>query len=163
MAIKNCAEVGENMMRIVKRLMANQNLLKMLYYTDKDPLSQPDISEDIVRKEIYQKLIKIVPILDPTETAKSVISIVTRKGTMNEENDQFRDIQIRIEIFVPNTQWFIKSDNLRPFIIMGEIQKSLEGKSINGMGRIIGGDYALNFIADDIICYVQDYYLIAYD
>lgn len=163
MAIKNCAEVGENMMRIVKRLMANQTLLKMLYYTDKDPLSQPDIPQDIIRNEIYQKLIKIVPILDPTETARSVISVVTRGGEKNEENDQFRDVWIRVEVYVPNTQWFIKSDNLRPFVIMGEIQKTLEGKSINGMGRIEGGDFALNFIADDVICYVQDYHLITYD
>lgn len=163
MAIKNCAEVGENMMRIIKRLMTNQNLLKMLYYTDKDPLSQPDIPEDIIRNDIYQKLIKVVPILDPTETARSVISVVTRNGVMNEENTEFRDVMIRVEVYVPNTQWFVKSDNLRPFIIMGEVQKSLEGKSINGMGRIIGGDFALNFIADDVICYVQDFYLITYD
>ena len=143
--------------------MANQNLLKMLYYTDKDPLSQPDIPDDIIRNDIYQKLIKVVPILDPTETARSVISIVTRNGVMNEENTEFRDVTIRVEVYVPNTQWFVKSDNLRPFIIMGEVQKTLEGKSINGMGRIIGGDFALNFIADDVVCYAQDFYLITYD
>ena len=105
----------------------------------------------------------MVPILDPTETARSVISVVTRNGVMNEENTEFRDVMIRVEVYVPNTQWFVKSDNLRPFIIMGEVQKSLEGKSINGMGRIVGGDFALNFIADDVICYVQDFYLITYD
>lgn len=163
MGIKNCAEVGENMMRIVKRLMANQNLLKMLYYTDKDPLSQPDISDDIIHKEIFNKLIKIIPMLDPTEDGKCVVSILTPQSFLNDENDQFRDVQILMEVYIPNTQWFIKSDNLRPFIIMGEIQKSLDGKSINGLGRITGGEYAIHFVADDVTCYRQMYHLITYD
>jgi hypothetical protein len=48
MAIKNLAEMGENLQKIVKRLLANQNLLKLLYYTNKDPLSQPDIDDKTI-------------------------------------------------------------------------------------------------------------------
>ena len=53
--VRNLKELGSFMQRIVKRLMNNQNLLKLLYYTDKDPLSQSDISDDTIRKEIYEK------------------------------------------------------------------------------------------------------------
>ena len=53
--VRNLKELGSFMQRIVKRLMNNQNLLKLLYYTDKDPLSQSDISDNTIRKEIYEK------------------------------------------------------------------------------------------------------------
>ena len=34
MAVRNCAEIGENLQKIVKRLMANDNFVNLLYYTD---------------------------------------------------------------------------------------------------------------------------------
>jgi hypothetical protein len=37
--VRDLAEMGENLQKIFKRLQANQNLLKLLYYTDKDPLN----------------------------------------------------------------------------------------------------------------------------
>jgi hypothetical protein len=42
---------------------------------------------------------------------------------------------------------------LRPFSILGEIQKSLEGKTINGLGKIEGGDFSLDFLTDEISAY----------
>jgi hypothetical protein len=44
MAVRNCAEIGENLQKIVSRLMANDELVKLLYYTDKDPLNQPALT-----------------------------------------------------------------------------------------------------------------------
>ena len=46
MSIRNCGDIGLNTQQIVKRLFANQNLLKLLYYTDKDPLSNDDLTKD---------------------------------------------------------------------------------------------------------------------
>jgi hypothetical protein len=45
MGVRNCAEIGENLQKIVKRLLANDNLVNLLYYTDKDPLNQPHLTE----------------------------------------------------------------------------------------------------------------------
>ena len=36
MGVRNCAEIGENLQTIMTRLMANDNLVNLLYYTDKD-------------------------------------------------------------------------------------------------------------------------------
>ena len=80
MAVRKLQEMGENLQLIVKRLFANQTLLKLLYYTDKDPLSQPDITQEIIKTEIFDKLVKIVPRLNPYETAKSVIAFRVVKG-----------------------------------------------------------------------------------
>ena len=52
MAVRNCADLGINAQYIVKRLLANQNLLKLLYYTDKDPLSHEDLTEEQIEKRL---------------------------------------------------------------------------------------------------------------
>ena len=55
MAVRKLQEMGENLQLIVKRLLANQTLLKLLYYTDKDPLSQPELTKDIIKEEVFEK------------------------------------------------------------------------------------------------------------
>ena len=52
MAVRNCVEIGENLQKIVKRLMANDNLVNLLYYTDKDPLNQPHLTEQEKKDKI---------------------------------------------------------------------------------------------------------------
>lgn len=163
MSVRNCEEIGVNLQKIMTRLFANQNLLKLLYYTDKDPYSQPDLTQEQIKKEIYEKLIKIVPRVGPKETAHSVLVIKVGRGSTDSSNTEFRNINISIESFVPLTQWIIKDDNLRPFAIMGEIQKSLNGKTINGLGKMTGGDFALNFLTEEISAYEQEFHLITYD
>ena len=131
MNVRNCTDIGVNAQYIVKRLLANQNLLKLLYYTDKDPLSHEDLTQEQIQNEIFEKLVKIV--------------------------------NISVEVFVPMTQWIIKDTNLRPFAIMGEVQKSLNGKKIEGLGKLTGGDFSLNFLTEEISAYEQTFVLTSYD
>lgn len=163
MGVRNCTELGENLKTIVKALCANQKLLKYLYYSDKDPLNHPDLDQIVIQKEIMNKLIRIIPKVGPKETAQSVLVIRVANGRKLSENKEFKLISLVIEIFVPLTQWIIKSDNLRPFLILGEIQKSLDGKTINGLGKLEGGDFDLNFITDEIASYEMLFNVTAYD
>ena len=121
--------------------MTNQKLLKLLYYTDKDPYSGADLTSEQIHSEIYEKLIKITPRIGPKETAASIIVIKVNSGISNSGNDEFRDFVINVELFVPLTQWLIKDSNLRPFAIMGEIHKSLNNKTIDGLGKMVGGNF----------------------
>ena len=163
MGVRNLEELGENSQEIIKRLLKNQNLLKLLYYNDKDPLNHADLTEDQITKEVFEKLIKIVPRVGPKETANSLIVLRFVRGQQNSENNEFVDIQFNIETFVPLEQWIIKDVKLRPFAIMGEIQKSLKNKNINNLGKIVGGNFELNFLTEEISCYEQEFYIINYD
>lgn len=163
MAVRNCSEIGENLQKIVSRLMANDNLVKLLYYTDKDPLDQPALKEEEKRKYIFEKLIKIIPRVGPKEDAKSVISIKVNSGRRVESNTEFQQVSVSVEVFVPLTQWIIKDSNLRPFAILGEIQKSLNNKTVNGLGKLVGGDFDLSFLTDEIGCYEQYFLITSYD
>lgn len=163
MSVRNCAELGVNLQYIIKRLFANQNFLKLLYYTDKDPLNNEDLTPEQIQDKIFEKLVKIVPRVGPKETAHSVVTVTVSRGQGLTQNGEFRNIVIRVETFVPLTQWIIKDTNLRPFAIMGEIQKSLDGKKIEGLGKMTGGDFALNFLTEEISAYEQTFLITAYD
>lgn len=162
MAVRNCSEIGENLQNIVKRLFANQNLLKLLYYTDKDPLKGEDLTQEQIQKEVFEKLIKVVPRVGPKENVKSIVTVRVADGVPN-VNSEFRNLEISIEIFVPLTQWLMKGTNLRPFAIMGEIQKSLDDKKINGLGKMHAGSFNLQFLTEEIGCYEQIYNITSYD
>ena len=163
MATRNLADVGTNLQKIVSRLQSNQKLLKLLYYTGKDPYSEKDLTEEQILNEVFEKLIKVVPRVGPKETAQSLVVIRMVRGRANPGNGEFRDFTINIEVFVPLTQWIIKDSNLRPFAIMGEIHKSLNNKTIDGLGKFTGGDFQINFLTDEIGCYEMTYYITSYD
>lgn len=163
MNVRNCTDIGVNAQYIVKRLLANQNLLKLLYYTDKDPLSHDDLTPEQIQDEVFEKLVKIVPRVGPKETAHSIIAVRIARARGLASNSEYKNVNISIEVFVPMTQWIIKDTNLRPFAIMGEVQKSLNGKKIEGLGKLTGGDFSLNFLTEEISAYEQTFVLTSYD
>ncbi len=163
MAVRKLQEMGENLQTIVKRLTANQNLLKLLYYTDKDPFNNQDLNEETIKTKVFNKLIKIVPKLDPKETATSIISFRVVRGRKTSTNGEFNNITINFEVFVPLTQWIIKDVSLRPFLIMSEIEKSLDGKTINGLGKMECMGFDINFLTTEISCYEMTFNIVTYD
>lgn len=161
--VRDLTELGINLQKIVTRLQSNQNLLKLLYYNDKDPLSKKDLTQGQIKEKVFEKLIKIVPRVGSAETANSIISMQIQSGMKDLTNDEYNTITLQFEVFVPLTQWIIKDTNLRPFCIMSEIKKSLDNKVINGIGRLRGGDFVLNFLSDEMSCYEMTFYFVEYE
>ena len=163
MGVRNCQELGTNLQKIVSRLLANDDLVKLLYYENDDPLGGATLDKEAKQKEIFEKLIKTVPRVGTKDTAKSVVVVYVQKANKISGNKEFRNVRILVDVIVPLTQWYIKDSNLRPFAILGKIQESLDDKTINGLGKISGGDFELNFVTDDVICYQQMYEITEYD
>ena len=57
----------------------------------------------------------------------------------------------------------MKGVQLRPFAILGEIQKSLSNKTINGLGKMQGGSFTLNFLTEEMSDYEMNFDIISYD
>lgn len=158
-------EMGPNLIKMMKRLLANQNLLRLLVYTDKDPLAED--KENVTAKDAYMQgdngAVRIIPIIGAKENSTSIITLRVLKGIPSMDNPEFLDIYFSIEVFVPNEQWIIKGDNLRPYSIMGEIQKSLEGKNINGLGTIRGSGFSVNFFTEEMSAFIMNYRITQYN
>lgn len=157
-------EMGPNLIKMMKRLLANQNLLRLLNYTDKDPLStdKPDLKGTDAYKQGDNGTIRIIPIIGTKEDSTSILTLRVLKGIPS-SNPEFLDIYFAIEIFVPNEQWIIKGDNLRPYSIMGEVQKSLENKNINGLGTIRGSGFSVNFFTEEVSAFIMNFKITQYN
>ena len=153
MGVRNCEELGRNLQKIINRLIANDDLVKLLYYTDENPIEHQPLSLEDKNKLVFEKLIKTVPRVGTKDTANSVVVVYVQKANRIAGNKEFKNVRILVDVIVPLTQWYIMSDNLRPFAILGQIQNSLNEKTVNGLGKISGGDFELNFVTDDVICY----------
>lgn len=161
--MRNCEELGLNLQKIVSRLLANEDLVKLLYYNDKDPLGQPTLTQEEKQKYIYQNLIKIVPRQIAQDQSKSSILIYPMRGMHLSGNSEFDKISIIIDVYTPLVDWIIKDSNLRPFAIIGKINASLNGKIINGLGKIQIPDFHLTRLTDDISCYTMTVEFTEYD
>lgn len=162
MSVRNCGELGLSLQKIVSRLMANDELVSLLYYEDKDPLNHLPLTAEEKQAQIFEELIRVIPKVGTREDSKCVIAVYIIKGSKIPSNNEFANISINVDILVPLTQWIIKDTNLRPFAILGQIQESLDGKTINGLGKLSGGDFDLTLLTDEMSVYRQTYSLTEY-
>lgn len=163
MSIRNCGELGLNLQKIISRLMANDNLVKLLYYVNKDPYAGVALDAEQKNKQIFEKLIKITPRVIEDDENKSIVVVYVGAGRKNPTNSEFKTVEFVVDVIVPLDQWVIKDSNLRPFAILGEIQNSLEGKTINGLGEISGGNFELTKLTDKVSIYSQTFSIVEYD
>lgn len=162
MGARNLEELGINLQQICSRLLSNDELVKLLYYTDKDPLGQENLTND-AKKKLLHDLVCIVPRIGTNEISRPTIVIYVPKTSSFSGNKEFKQVIIAIDIFVPLEQWIIKDSNLRPFAIMGKIQSSLNGKTINGLGKIQGGDFDLVTLTNEMSMYRQTFAITEYE
>ena len=162
MGVRNCEELGRNLQKIINRLLANDSLVNLLYYTDNNPLEHSALSKEDKQIKVFEKLIKTVPRVGTKDTANSVVVVYVQQAGRISGNKEFKNVKILVDVIVPLDQWYINSDNLRPFAILGQVQSSLDDKTINGLGKISGGDFSLNFVTDDVICYQQVFEITEY-
>ena len=162
MGARNCQELGINLQKICSRLLANDNLVKLLYYVDLDPLDKTALTTE-QKQKIFNDLICVIPKVGTRTDSKSVIAVYVPKAAGLSGNSEYKTVTIAIDVFVPMTQWIIKDSNLRPFAIMGEIQSSLNGKTINGLGKIKGGDFELVLLTDEMSGYRQVFTITEYE
>jgi hypothetical protein len=89
---------------IVDMIMKNNNLKKMLYYTSKDCLSKPALSED-ESLSLFDTNIKIVPKFPIDGSVKNYIVINFDGFSPNGSNPEFRDNLIEFDILCHIDQW----------------------------------------------------------
>lgn len=155
-------ELGPNLIKVVKKLLKNQNLCKLLVNTDLDPIN-PDLHPDIEdTMELFRKNIRVVPLVtteDQTTTSKIVI--IFESGTPT-DNYSIEKLNMLIYVYCPFKEWEITGDQLRPFAIMSELRKSLQDKRINGLGEISYKGFDIASLTDQMGCYLMRFNINAF-
>lgn len=156
MAVRNSVEIGKAIMKIAKKLTDSQRLLRLLRYTDEDPFSEQH--EDVSLKDVIHENIRVIPLVNETEdNTESTVVIIPAKGSVDAENSEFKELALSVLVYVPIKKWLLNDINLRPFLIMSEIEKKLKGSRVEGLGTIKYWGFDLQLVTDIISCYRMEF------
>lgn len=120
---------------IVDMIMKNDRLKKMLYYTTKDCLDKPKLT-DQETISLFGKQIKTIPKIFVDESVLNYIIISFDNFMSNQTNPQFRNNIIEFDIICHFDQWQMKDFELRPYRIAAEIDSMFNNKRLTGIGDI---------------------------
>lgn len=161
--VKYGQEHGRNLVKIAKRLAKNQNLVKLLMNTDLDPLNEKTHPDMIDGMKLLNKNIRFVPLMlidDQKTTSKLVL--LYDEGEINSYNSDNENMSLLINIYCPFEEWLIKGDNLRPFAIMAEVRKNLQGARINGLGELQYLGFNISTLTEEMGSYTMRFSINAF-
>ena len=119
---------------IVNMIMKNDRLKKMLFYTSRDCLDKPNVTEDDTF-EMFGKQIKIVPKLYVDSSVLNYI-IISFDNFTPSGNPEFRDNIIEFDIICHFDQWHMKDFALRPYKIAAELDTMFNEQHLTGIGTL---------------------------
>lgn len=162
MGIRNSEELGVNLSKVALRLVKNQKLCKYIMYTNDNPLDNPDFKDPI--KEVLHKNIKVIPLVNiDKNTTRSTVIVTYRSAPVNETNSEFDNVTMVVMVYTPMREWQLNDINLRPFLIISEIEKSLKDKSIEGLGRLKYKGWESKLFTDAYSVYHMVFQINAFD
>lgn len=132
--------IDKDMELITEKLLKNERLKRLLYYTTKDAIKKPNITPE-QSIELFGKNIKRIPKLYVDGSVLNYILIQFDNFITNNTNPEFRDNTIEFDIICHLDQWELLDYELRPYRIAAEIDSMLDKKRLTGIGKIefIGG------------------------
>ena len=127
--------VEKDLELITNKMLKNERLKRLLYYTTNDALDKENIGEEATY-ELFGKNIKIVPKLYIDGSVLNYIIINFDNFTPNVTNPEFRDNILSFDIICHFDQWHLKGFLLRPYKIAAEIDSMFNGKHLTGIGDL---------------------------
>lgn len=127
--------VDKDMNLIVNRILENERLCKMLYYSSADALKRRELTEK-EKLSMFGKNIKIVPKLTVDNEVLQYLCIGFSNFITNPTNPEFRDHTIEFDIICHFDQWTLGDFALRPYKIAAELDTMFDKKKFAGIGLL---------------------------
>lgn len=127
--------VDKNLSIVTNKILENQNICKMLYYTQRDCLSAPDLTQE-QKISLINKQILIVPHVVITDECPNKLVVQLTDFSPNAKNPEFRDCILRFAIICHPDHWHMGNFQLRPHKIAGELDAMFDEKKLTGIGTL---------------------------
>lgn len=124
-----------DLFKITEKIIDNENLKKLLFHQSKDALDKPRLT-DAETIGLLHKNIRVIPQLPIDEKVMSYIIVTFDNFTTNANNPEFRDNIITFDILCHLDTWVMDNYQLRPYMIMGELDGMFNNKKLNGIGTV---------------------------
>ena len=127
--------IDKDMELISQKILSNERVKRLLYYTTKDAIRKPNLSPE-QSIELFGKNIKRVPKLYVDGSVLNYILIRFDDFITNPENPEFRDNIIELYIICHIDQCELTDFQLRPYRIAAELDSMLDKKRLTGIGKV---------------------------
>lgn len=111
---KNFKVLGSNILEVLDKVLQDQPLCKLLYYSSPEPLSEPDITDTTT---LINSNITLVPSMDFEDTEKNYL-VCSLENFAKSQNPQFFDYRLVFYVLCAKNQWMLNDRTLRPLYIM---------------------------------------------
>ena len=125
----------KDLFKIVQKFINNEKLKKLLFYPVKDALDRKNLTSEETLGLLH-KNIRVIPKLQVNEDVQSYIIIGFDGFATNANNPEYRDNIITFDIICHLDSWVMENYQLRPYLIMGEIDGMLNKSKLNGIGTV---------------------------
>lgn len=133
--------IEKDMGIIIDQMLKNNRLKRLLYYTTRDALKKPNLTEDESLALFEKGHIRMVPKLYVDKDVLNYIIIGFDNFIPNGSNPEFRDNIITFDIICHFDQWQMDNFQLRPYKIAAEIDTLFNNRHLSGIGELqfLGG------------------------
>lgn len=129
---------------IVEKILSNQKVLKLLYYTSPDCLNKDKLTPEQIKSLFKCKIkgdpstrqISNVPKIKIDSDKRTYLRITYDSFTPNTENTFYRDHIVEIKIACHFENWDLGDFELRPYRIAGEIDSMINNQHLTGIGLL---------------------------
>lgn len=119
---------------IINKMFKNERLKRLLYYTSRDALNRPNLTED-QSIELIQNSVRFVPKLEVDSEVRTYI-VISYDNFVPSENPEFRNNTIEFDIICHFDQWKLQDFALRPYKIAAEIDSMFNNTHLTGIGEL---------------------------
>lgn len=119
---------------IINKMFKNERLKRLLYYTSRDALNRPNLTED-QSIELIQNSVRFVPKLEVDNEVRTYI-VISYDNFVPSENPEFRNNTIEFDIICHFDQWKLQDFALRPYKIAAEIDSMFNNTHLTGIGEL---------------------------
>ena len=130
---KSFQDIGKNLNIIARRLMNNEELMKLLIHTDSKAETMPLTQEQI--EAAFGDQIRIVPVINKDEHVKNYVIIQFGAFTPVEGHD-YKSYVITFDVICNVQNWMLRDYTPRPYKIMGEIDNVINQTKIDSIGPV---------------------------
>ena len=133
--IRNFKAVGDNLFIIAQKILEDDDICKLLYFTDRNPLNHTMTQGE--KNSLLHKNILLVPKVPENDDIKGSYILVLYDGfNQNLSNSEFKDADLLFIVVCPPENWIINDASLRPFLIMSRIDELFGNKKIANIGKL---------------------------
>ncbi len=134
---KSFGDIGKNLNIIARRMMQDEELIKLLVHTTQDALELPLTNEQI--ESVFGDQIKIIPAIDKEEDMKNYVVIQFGAFTPADKENEYKNYIITFDIIcnMDKQNWILNDYTPRVFKIMGKIDDLINKTKIDSVGPVM--------------------------